>query len=136
MFDKLRDWLSNNGYKWKSSVITGNLQDLVEKTFEEYVISLGFPANYIKYTKYPFHFHRILRWVHSDYENRKKLCKVGWKSWQRYGNLNIKISYEENNLNKNYYCLKCGKLLGNSKELKVIKFISNSPNIIYLHKKC
>lgn len=135
MFDKLRMWFDENGYRWASTQITGLLQTEVEHTFEDYTISLGFPYEYINYTKYPFHFHRILRWVYADYKERSKLCKVGWKSWQKYGKLSIETEYRKMP-NKYYKCLKCGKLLVTNTRVKVLLFKSNKPNIIYLHLDC
>ncbi|MGE4282917.1 MAG: hypothetical protein AB7G87_04275 [Clostridia bacterium] len=135
MFDKLRSWLDETNYQWKSTQITGYLQDTIEKTFEEYTVSLGFPVQYINYTKYPFHFHRILRWVYADYQNRSKLCKVGWKSWQTYGNLTIQNTVEIMP-KKNYHCLKCGNTLEPNSQVKVLRYTSNKPNIIYLHTNC
>lgn len=135
MFDKLRIWFDENGYTWTSIEITGLLQTAVENTFEEYTISLGFPYEYITYTKYPFHFHRILRWVYADYKVRLKLCKVGWKSWQRYGKLAVETEYRKMP-NKQYTCLKCGELLVPHDVVKVLLFKSNKPNIIYLHPEC
>ena len=135
MFDKLRTWLTDHQYQWDSTHIIGDLQDSVENTFEQYAVSLGFPDQYVKYTKYPFHFHRILRWVYADYENRIKHCKVGWKSWQKYGRLKTDISIETMP-NKHYSCLKCGKTLEPNTDVKVLRFISNKPNIIYLHLQC
>jgi len=93
MFDKLRHWLKKNNYNYCSVKIEEPLQRKIETTFEKYTINLGFPERFISYTKYPFHFHRILRWVYADYENRVQLCKTGWKSWQKYGNTSINISY-------------------------------------------
>ncbi|NLY43838.1 MAG: hypothetical protein GX066_07700 [Clostridiaceae bacterium] len=135
MFDKLRSWLSENKYSWKSTHITGFLQDKVEKTFEEYAISLGFPKQYITYTKYPFHFHRILRWVYADYDNRRKLCKTGWKSWEKYGKLPVQTSVEIMP-GKHYSCLKCGKTLEPFTKVKALRYTSNKPNLIYLHMDC
>lgn len=135
MFDRLRPWLDQNCYHWKSTQITGTLQDNVEKTFERYTVSLGFPKQYITYTKYPFHFHRILRWVYADYDNRVKLCKVGWKSWEKYGGLPVEITYETMP-DKAYNCLKCGNILEPNSNVKVLKYMSNKLNTIYLHEDC
>ncbi|MBZ4645782.1 MAG: hypothetical protein PWR27_1619 [Petroclostridium sp.] len=135
MFDKLRNWLNEKNYNWKSTQITGYLQDTIEKTFEEYAISLGFPKQYIKYTRYPFHFHRILRWVYADYHKRSKLCKVGWKSWEKYGKLPTQVTYETMP-DKCYSCLKCGKTLEPFTQVKVLRYVSNKPNTIYLHVNC
>lgn len=136
MFEKLRKWLDDNGYKWENTKITGILQEKVESSFENYAISLGFPYQYIKYTKYPFHFHRILKWVYADYENRSKLCKTGWKSWQKYGNLPLDITIDYINDDNEYHCLKCGKKLNPNRKVKIIKYTSNLPNVIYVHQNC
>lgn len=135
MFDKLRLWFKENGYQFTSTTIEDPLQTKIENTFEQYAISLGLPHEFLNYTKYPFHFHRLLRWVYADYEHRNILCKKGWKSWEKYGNLNlqINISYLKKS---NYKCLKCWKDIKDHSLVKTIKYTSNRPNIIYLHTDC
>ncbi|WP_369813259.1 hypothetical protein [Caloranaerobacter sp. TR13] len=135
MFDNLRKWLSNKNYNYESVSIGEPLQTKIETTFEEYMIQLGLPMAFIRYTKYPFHFHKILKWVYADYENRYHLCKTGWKSWEKYGNLQTEVSIQF--LNKsNFVCLKCGKSIPSNSVVKVIKYTSNKPTTIYLHKDC
>lgn len=135
IFDFLREYLTLKGYRWNSVKIEGALQEKVEKAFENYAISLGLPQSYISYTKFPFHFHKLLRWVYADYDNRKRFCKSGWKSWQKYGNLPIKTSYGNMNL-AGYFCLKCGKKIKAKSPIKTLEFISNKKNIIYIHQNC
>lgn len=135
MFDKLKIWLEENDYNYICTQINDPLQSLVEKTFENYAISLGLPESFITYTKYPFHFHRILKWVYADYENRSPLCKTGWKSWQKYGNLPIEID-EEKVKNINLVCFKCNTIIPKNSMAKVKKYRSNRPNKIFLHSNC
>lgn len=135
MFDRLRPWLKKNQYNYENTKIEEPLQTKIETTFENYTISLGFPKRFISYTKYPFHFHRILRWVYSDYENRVNLCKTGWKSWHKYGNLPIKYSYDTIKKSK-YICLKCNTKIENDSHVKILRFTSNRPHKIYLHSSC
>ena len=135
IFDCLREYLTLKGYRWKSVKIEGLLQEVVEKTFEDYAVSLGLPQSYIRYTKYPFHFHKLLRWVYADYDSRKRFCKSGWKSWQKYGNLPIKTSYGNMNL-AGYFCLKCGKKIKAKSPIKILEYMSNKKNIIYVHQDC
>ncbi|WKV09038.1 hypothetical protein Q2T46_00835 [Thermoanaerobacterium sp. CMT5567-10] len=135
MFDCLRDYLKTNGYNYKSTKILNPLQDKIEKTFEDYALSLGLSKRFLSYTKYPFHFHRLLKWVYADYYNRYKLCKTGWKSFIKYGSLEIDESYSELKKNKNLYCLKCGNKIDIG-PVKIIKFKSNYLNVIYLHVNC
>lgn len=135
MFEKLKPWLTSNGYCWYVTQITGKIQEVVEKNFELYTVKLGLPLEYIKYTRYPFHFHKLLRWVLSDYENRINLCKVGWKSWQKLKDIPLTISYSKME-HANYCCLKCGKRIKKGSNIAVLQFYSNQLNYIYLHKGC
>ena len=135
MFEKLKDWLTSQDFCWYVTQITGRIQDVVEKNFELYTINLGLPAEYIKYTRYPFHFHKLLRWVFSDYDNRICLCKVGWKSWQKLGDISPSISYSKIK-HANFYCLKCGKRIKIGSDVAVLEFVSNKRNYVYLHKGC
>ena len=135
MFDGLRKWLTENSYNWESSVIQDPLQTIVEKTFEDYAISLGLPAQYIRYTKYPFHFHRLLKWVYADHETRKDLCKQGWSSWQKYGSLETK-TYIEKAASSGYCCLICGKDIKKGSYVRVVQYITTTLNKAYTHAHC
>ena len=135
MFDQVRKDFELGRISYLSTKIVEPLQSLIENTFQDYALSLGLPPQYVKYTRYPLHFHRILRWVYADYNKRMKLCKTGWKSWKRYGNLSVKV--EEDVLYKpNYNCLKCGKVIQKGSKVKRMEYHSNCPNTIYLHSKC
>ncbi|MDI3480883.1 MAG: hypothetical protein PWQ97_538 [Tepidanaerobacteraceae bacterium] len=135
IFDALRDYFTQNKFIWKNTKIQGLLQNKVEKAFSDYTISLGLPKNYVLFTKYPFHFHKLLRWVYADYDVRKHLCKTGWKSWMKYGNLPVETDYGFMDT-PGYYCLKCGKKINFKSPVKILKFFSNRQNILYLHKDC
>lgn len=135
MFDKLRKWFKSENYNYTNTKIEEPLQSIVEKTFEDYTISLGLPSKFIKYTKYPFHLHSILKWVYADYDNRKVLCKTGWKSWKKYKNLKTNISYGVVS-KSNYICLKCGSPIKNNSKVQMISYISNRKYTIYLHQRC
>jgi hypothetical protein len=135
MFDQVRSEFETEKITYLSTKIGDPLQALIENTFQDYALSFGLPPQYVKYTKYPLHFHRLLRWVYADYDNRTKLCKTGWKSWKRYGNLSVKV---DNDVlyKRNYNCLKCGKVIHSGSKVKRLEYHSNCPNIIYLHNKC
>lgn len=135
MFERLRSWLEHNGYTWYHTQITGRVQEVVERNFELYTQRLGLPWQYIKYTRYPFHFHKLLRWVYADYENRIKLCKVGWQSWQRLEGITPDISYGSMCSNA-YSCLRCGRHIKPGNEIKILTYISNRENYVYMHAKC
>lgn len=135
MFDKLKHWLTEKGYFWYGTHITGHFQDLVEKNFELYTIKLGLPESYIKYTRYPFHFHKLLKWVYADFDNRIGLCKVGWKSWAEVEN-NKPIESVATIDSSNFSCMYCGKRIRKGSRVRVITFITNRENSVYLHLKC
>lgn len=135
MFNHLKEWLNETGYCWYSTHITGRAQEIVEKNFEIYTMKLGLPEQYIKYTKYPFHFHKLLRWVFADYEKRIHLCKVGWKSWQKLVNVQLEESVETAGVSY-LFCLKCGGYIKKGSRVRVITYKSNKKNYIYLHYDC
>lgn len=135
MFEEARKNLNSNKFNWTSTKILDPLQTIIEQTFSEYALSMGVPVQYVKYTKYPLHFHRILRWVYADYSRRCKLCKSDWKSFKRYGNLNISVSYDTL-YKKNYRCLRCNQKIIAGSRVKVLEYTSNSPNVIYIHPNC
>lgn len=135
MFEKLKSWLTDNGYCWYSTHITGRIQEVVEKNFELYTIKLGLPEQYIKYTRFPFHFHKLLKWVYADFDNRIGLCKVGWKSWEKIKN-NIPTVTEEIIKSNNFICLKCGNHIKIGSKVKVLHYHSNQANTVFLHNKC
>jgi len=134
MFDKLRNWLDANNYQWRSTKIEGPLQIKVEESFENYVIDLGLPKPFIKHARFAFGFHRLLKWVFADLENRKKLCKTQWKSWQKWGNVEKKIYPSQ--LKYPDYCLKCGKRINPPLEVITMEYVTNKPSTINLHKSC
>lgn len=135
MFEDARKFLTKENYNFSSSKIEEPLQSLIEKTFENYTISLGLPRDFITYTKYPFHFHRLLKWVYADYNNRISLCKTGWKSWHKYSNIAVEVYYDKL-LKSNFTCLRCGRKIPDNSSVKVIKFFSNRDNYVYVHKHC
>lgn len=135
MFERLKEWLDNKGYSWYRTQIGGRVQQVVEKNFELYAQRLGLPWQYIKYTRYPFHFHKLLRWVYADFGNRIKLCKVGWQSWQKQAG-NIPEIFNGGIIQKSCLCLKCGKRILPGEEIKILKYVSNRENFVYLHTLC
>lgn len=135
MFDRLKKWLADHGYCWYVTQITGHFQDIVEKNFELYTIRLGLPEAYIKYTRFPFHFHKLLRWVYADFEERIGLCKVGWQSWDKYSRIQPEMSYGIADI-PNLYCLKCGKRIPVGCHVRVLRYRSNKENYVYLHAGC
>lgn len=135
MFEKLKIWLDDNGHTWYRTQITGRAQEVIEQNFELYTIKHGLPEQYIKYTKYPFHFHKLLRWVFADYKNRIDLCKVGWNCWQNIQDIKP-VKYTTYIQKPNLFCLKCGRNIKCGSKVRVIKYFSNKENYVYIHYRC
>jgi len=135
MFERLKKWLDDEGHTWYCTQITGRVQEVVEKNFELYTERIGLPWQYIKYTRYPFHFHKLLRWVYADYDNRIIHCKVGWQSWQKLVAIKPEVSYA-GMCSASYSCMKCGKRILPGTEIKILKYVSNRDNYVYLHVNC
>ncbi|MCR4435569.1 MAG: hypothetical protein QHH06_02595 [Clostridiales bacterium] len=135
MFEKLKAWLDENHFHWYCTHITGRVQEVVEKNFELYAVRLGLPEQYIKYTKYPFHFHKLLRWVFADFESRISLCKTGWKSWEKMEHIKPQV-YWDKVKSPNIYCLRCGEHIPMGSSAKVLRYFSNRGNFVYLHNQC
>ncbi|MDD3612526.1 MAG: hypothetical protein WCS08_00735 [Eubacteriales bacterium] len=135
MFELARANMDKRNIKYTSTKIEEPLQSLIENTFQDYALGLGLPPQYAKYTKYPLHFHRILRWVYSDYKKRVPLCKTGWKSWSKYGTLNLSRKKDVIYAN-NYICLRCGFAIETKSKVERLEYTSNCKNTIYLHLDC
>ena len=135
MFERLKSYLSKAGFCWYVTQITGKIQEVVEKNFELYTISLGVPSDYIKFTKYPFHFHKLLKWIYSDFDNRIIHCKVGWPSWQNIKDISPAISYETLD-SYNFICLRCGKRIKKGTKVKKLILDKSKNGSVYLHIKC
>lgn len=135
MFEKAKTWLDRNGYNWYCAHINGRVQEIVEKNFELYTIKLGLPIHYIKYTKYPFHFHKLLRWLYADYDSRIKLCKTGWQSWQKIEGIKPDI-FEASAATSHMFCLRCGRHINAGNRIRIIRYISNKENYVIIHRDC
>lgn len=134
IFDRLRDWLTNKGYHWENTRIKGHLQYKVESSFNNYVIKLGLPKNFINHARYAFGFHRLFKWVMADYKNRSLLCKTGWKSWQKWSEVTT-TSYQST-ADKNEYCLKCGQIIYKNSSVNIIEYTTNKLWTLALHPEC
>ncbi|KMT21382.1 hypothetical protein [Clostridium cylindrosporum] len=135
MFNSARKYLQENGYNFTSGKIDQPLQNIIEETFTDYCVGLGIPLDYLDYTKYPFHFHRLIKWVFADFKSREKLCKTAWKSWKKHSSIDITSSYDYI-YSGNYYCLKCGNQIKVPSKIKTIKYLTNKEHTIYVHTKC
>ncbi|MBS7656572.1 MAG: hypothetical protein QXI71_06115 [Candidatus Bathyarchaeia archaeon] len=75
----IRGFLEEQGFHVEKTVITGELQERVEKSFIEWCIEVGVPRDKLESNR---RFYPILDWVADKIELRERLVKTGWKSWQ------------------------------------------------------
>lgn len=134
VFDELRHWLTAQGYTWESTKIEGPLQQQVEDSFSKYVINLGLPRNFVQHAKYAFGFHRLLKWVFADFENRAQLCKSGWKSWSKWSTVEQTVT--AGLAEKAVYCLKCGHLIKKGEKIVTLQYSTNRDWALDLHSCC
>lgn len=134
VFDALHRWLEHEEYDWVSTKIVGPLQYKVEESYNNYVIELGLPVDFIKHARYAYGFHRLLKWVYADFENRSRLCKTGWKSWNRWSQVPYTVT--SSLAAKELYCLKCGQAISKGAPLFLIEYTTNRPWSVPLHKEC
>ncbi len=135
MFELARKEFIEKNIPYENACIGEPLQSKIEETFQHYALTLGLPPQYVQYTRYPLHFHRILRWVYADFDKRAPLCKTGWKSFKKYGRLTVTVQ-RDILYKSNYTCLKCGLPIFRGTRVQRLEYVSNCPNILYLHEKC
>ncbi|MCR4428115.1 MAG: hypothetical protein NUV68_02055 [Caldiserica bacterium] len=89
LFREFRAFLFEKGYNFQVRTIGDPLQSLLEKSFAQYLNSLGVPQEVLAQgAAHPSRMFRgLLRWVAEDYEQRIRLCKTGWSSWEKWEEL-------------------------------------------------
>jgi hypothetical protein len=134
IFDELRKWLFKEGYTWNNEKIEGALQYMVEKSFNSYVIRLGLPKDFVQHARFAFGFHRLLKWVFADFNNRSKYCKSGWKSWKKWSKVPLHVYPTK--LVQDLYCLKCGELISRYETASMLEYHTNRTWFVPLHTSC
>ena len=80
VLSSIRDYLGDRGFHVEKVEITGELQELVERSFIKWCKEVGVPAESLQEKR---HFGIFLEWVAEKPEIREKLVKTGWKSWKQ-----------------------------------------------------
>ncbi len=80
VLSSIRRHLRDRGFNVEEGEITGELQEMVERSYARWCIEVGVPAEILKDER---SFWRILEWVGERPELREKLVKTGWKSWKQ-----------------------------------------------------
>lgn len=74
----IHHYLEARGYLWEHSRIKGVLQHAVEKKFAKKIKQLGIEGTGVSHV---IDHKKMVAWLNEDFENRKDLCKNGWKSF-------------------------------------------------------
>ena len=80
VLSSIRRYLQDKGFNVEEVEITGELQEMVERSYVRWCIEVGVPAERLVDER---RFSALLEWVAEKPEIREKLVKTGWKSWKQ-----------------------------------------------------
>jgi hypothetical protein len=80
VLSSIRRHLRDRGFNVEEVEITGELQEMVERSYVKWCKEVGVPAERLEDKK---RFWALLEWVGERPELREKLVKTGWKSWKQ-----------------------------------------------------
>jgi hypothetical protein len=80
VLSSMRRHLRDQGFNVEEVEITGELQEMVERSYVRWCVEVGVPAEILKDER---RFWTLLEWVGERPELREKLVKTGWKSWKQ-----------------------------------------------------
>ena len=80
VLSSIRRYLRDQKFNVEEVEITGELQEMVEKSFVRWCEEVGVPAERLEDKR---RFWTLLEWVAEKPEIREKLVKTGWKSWKQ-----------------------------------------------------
>lgn len=98
LFREFRTYLYEKGFNFQMRTIGDPLQSLLEKSFAQYLNSLGVPPEVLAQgsTHPSKRFRALLKWVAENYNERIRLCKTGWSSWEKWEELILKEIHSSN----------------------------------------
>jgi hypothetical protein len=80
ILSSIRRHLVERGFHVKKVQITGELQELVERSYIKWCKEVGVPAESLQAKR---RFSTFLKWIAENPTEREKLVKTGWKSWKQ-----------------------------------------------------
>jgi len=80
ILSSIRGHLRERGFKVEEVEITGELQEMVERSYLRWCVEVGVPAERLEDRK---RFWTLLEWVAERPDLRESLVKTGWASWER-----------------------------------------------------
>jgi len=80
VLSSIRRHLVERGFHVEKVQITGELQELVERSYIKWCKEVGVPAESLQAKR---RFSTFLKWIAENPIEREKLVKTGWKSWKQ-----------------------------------------------------
>ena len=80
VLSSIRKYLINQGFKVEEIEVTGELQDMVERSFTAWCKEVGIEFERLDGKR---SFNTFLEWVAENPHLRENLVKTGWKSWSQ-----------------------------------------------------
>jgi len=80
VLSSIRRHLRDRGFNVEEVEVTGELQEMVERSYVRWCREVGVPAERLEDER---RFWTLLEWVAERPWIREKLVKTGWKSWKR-----------------------------------------------------
>jgi len=80
VLSSIRRHLRERGFKVEEVEIRGELQEMVERSYVRWCIEVGVPEERMQDKK---RFWTLLEWVAERPDQRERLVKTGWASWER-----------------------------------------------------
>jgi len=80
VLSSIRRHLRDLGFTVEEVEITGDLQEMVERSYVEWCKEVGVPTERLENKR---RFWTLLEWVAERPKIREKLVKTGWKSWKQ-----------------------------------------------------
>ena len=79
VLSSIRRYLRERRFNVEKTEITGELQEMVERSYIRWCIEVGVPSKMLEDER---RFWALLEWVGERPELREKLVKTGWESWK------------------------------------------------------
>ena len=80
VLSRVRDFLRRQGYRVEVVEVTGELQEMVERSFVKWCKEVGVNFELLKEKR---SFRTFIEWVAEKPRLREHLVKTGWKSWSQ-----------------------------------------------------
>ena len=80
VLSSIRRHLRERGFKVEEVEIRGELQEMVERSYVRWCVEVGVPEERMQDKK---RFWTLLEWVAERPDQRERLVKTGWASWER-----------------------------------------------------